>query len=292
MKKDFLSWAIFIVLSFIWGSSFILMKIGLHRLTPYQVASIRIVSSGLVLSPIAIKCLKQIPKQKLLIVFLSGLLGNLIPAFLFCLAEQRIDSALTGTINCLTPIFVIVTGALIFNSKTPVNKIIGVVIAFSGTALLFIGKGHLHGWLDMIDVSYVVLATILYGINVNMVHHQLKNIPSLHIVAVALFLNGLLAFTVLVFTGYFYLPFSNHDVLLSTCAAAVLGTFGTAIATIIFYSLIKRAGAVFSSLVTYGMPFVAIFWGFVAGEDIGWGQISCLLLILIGVYWANRNKSD
>jgi drug/metabolite transporter (DMT)-like permease len=292
MRRDLLSWSIFVALSFIWGSSFILMKLGLHRLTPYQVAAIRIVSSGLVLSPIATRSLRKIPKQKLLIVFLSGSLGNLIPAFLFCLAEQRIDSALTGTINCLTPIFVIVTGTLFFNLQTSFNKIIGVVIAFLGTTLLFIGKSHLHGYNEMIDVGYVVFATILYGFNVNMVHRQLKNIPSMQIASVALFLNGLLAFVILFCTGYFNLSFSDKDVLLSTGAAAVLGTFGTAIATIIFYILIKRAGAVFSSLVTYGMPFIAIFWGFVVGEDIGWAQISCLVLILIGVYWANRNRSD
>jgi drug/metabolite transporter (DMT)-like permease len=290
MKKNILNWLIFITLSFIWGSSFILMKIGLQRLSPFQVAAIRILSSGLILLPISIKYIRSIPKDKLLIVFLAGFIGNLIPAFLFCLAEQHLDSSLTGTINSLTPVFVIITGALFFNSTPSINKIMGVAIALAGAVLLFTAKNDLHGFTDIVDALLVVLATVLYGLNVNLVHTKLKDIGSLQIVAVALFFNGILAFIILACTGYFSLPFTNKDVLVSTIAATVLGVIGTAIANIIFYKLLKRAGAVFASMVTYGMPFVAIFWGVVAGENIGWGQVVCLLIILTGVYWANRNK--
>ena len=290
VSKNLFSWFIFILLSFIWGSSFILMKLGLQALTPYQVAAIRILSSGLLLSPIAIKYIRHIPKDKLLIVFLSGLIGNLIPAFLFCLAEQVLDSSLTGVVNSLTPIFVIVTGALFFNSKPSTNKITGILVAFTGTTLLFTGNNYLHINIEIIDVLLVVLATILYGFNVNMVHTKLKETGSLQIVSVALFLNAIPALIILIFTGYFNLSFSNKAVLFSTGATIVLGTFGTVIANILFYILIKKAGTVFSSMVTYGMPFIAIFWGVVAGENIGWKQVVCLLIILSGVYWANRSK--
>jgi drug/metabolite transporter (DMT)-like permease len=290
MRKDLLSWLIFIALSFIWGSSYILMKAGLNKLTPYQVASIRILSAGLILLPVAIKHIRKIPADKLLIIFLAGLLGNLIPAFLFCLAEQRIDTSLTGTLNSLSPIFVIITGSLFFNTTTSLNKIIGILIAFSGTLLLITDKAHLHGMLDLISVCYVVIATILYGLNINMVHAKLKWVSSLQIASIALFLNGILALIILIATGYFKLQLDNKEILLSTGAATLLGTVGTAIATIIFYMLIKRAGAVFSSMVTYGMPFVAIFWGIIIGENIGWKEVGCLIIILIGVYWANRNK--
>ena len=62
---------------------------------------------------------------------------------------------------------------------------------------------------------------------------------------------------------------------------------GTVIATALFYMLVKKAGGLFASLVTYGIPFVAIGWGFVFGEDISLLQIACLGVILIGVYLAN-----
>ncbi len=291
VNKGILNWMIFIALSIIWGSSFILMKEGLVHLTAYQVAAIRILSSGLVLLPFAFAAFKNIPLKKILIVFLSGVLGSLLPAFLFCIAEEGIDSALAGTLNSLTPIFVIITGGIFFRSKTPTIKIIGIIVSFSGSLLLLLSKGHLAESKNMLYISFVVIATICYGINVNMVHRQLGNIGSLHIAAVALSLNAIPALGILYYTGYFNLPLTDAGILGSSMYAALLGVFGTAIASIIFYMLVKRAGAVFSSMVTYGIPVVANFWGVIAGENVGWKQFACLALILVGVYVANINTA-
>ncbi len=291
MNKGFLNWLIFIVLSIIWGSSFIMMKEGLLKLTAFQVASIRIVSAGLVLLPWAIKHFNKIPKDKLGTIFMSGVLGSLLPAYLFCVAELGIDGALAGTLNSLTPIFVIITGALFFRSKTSSNKILGIVTAFTGSILLLLSKDNLHGSQNIVYVLYVVLATIFYGFNVNMVFKNLQNIGSLQIAAVALTLNAIPALIVLYFTGYFSLPLTDPDVLYSTAQSALLGILGTAVASIIFYVLVKRAGAVFASMVTYGIPIIANFWGMAYGEEVGWKQFSCLALILLGVYLANRKPS-
>jgi len=223
---------------------------------------------------------------------MSGVLGSLLPAYLFCIAEEGIDSALAGTLNSLTPIFVIITGALFFKSQTTTNKILSILISFSGSILLLLSKGHMQESQNLLYVSFVVLATIFYGFNVNMVHKNLKNIGSLQIAAVALTLNAIPALLVLIFTGYFNLPLTSKGVLLSTAAAAVLGVFGTAIASIIFYMLVKRAGAVFASMVTYGIPVVAIMWGIVYHEEVGWKQVACLAIILFGVYYANRSRKS
>lgn len=293
MGKGFLNWFIFILLSVIWGSSFILMKGGLQHLTAYQVAALRIVSSGIVLLPPAIRFFGRVPRNKLGIIFLSGVLGSLLPAFLFCIAEEGIDSALAGTLNSLTPIFVIITGAILFRSKTSANKIWGVLIAITGSVLLLLTKAQgVKENNDLLYVSFVVLATIFYGINVNMVHRQLENIGSLQIAAVALTLNAVPALIVLAFTGYFRMPLGDSGILASTGYSALLGIFGTAIASVIFYMLVKRAGAVFASMVTYGIPVVANFWGLIYGEEVGWKQFSCLLIILAGVFVANRKVKE
>ncbi len=291
LNKGFLNWLIFIILSFIWGSSFIMMKEGLLHLTAYQVAALRILFAGIVLLPWAIKYFRQLPKKKLLTIFMSGVMGSLLPAFLFCVAEEGIDSALAGTLNSLTPIFVIIIGALFFRNSTSAWKILGIIIAFTGSVLLLLSKGRMGESQNLLYVSFIVLATIFYGINVNMVYRYLKDIGSLQIAAVALTLNAVPALIVLILTGYFNLPLTDTGILYSTGHAALLGIFGTAIASIIFYVLIKRAGTVFSSMVTYGIPVVANCWGLLYGEEVGWKQVGCLMLILAGVYVANRKTN-
>ena len=82
----------------------------MNVLSPYQVASIRLIRAGMVLLPFAVKALRVIPANKRGVVVLSGLLGSFFPAYLFCIAETKIDSALAGIMNALTPLFVIITG--------------------------------------------------------------------------------------------------------------------------------------------------------------------------------------
>ncbi|HEV2833591.1 MAG TPA: DMT family transporter [Hanamia sp.] len=287
MSKELGNWLLFIVLSLIWGSSFILMKIGMESLTDFQVASLRIVSAGIVLLPLTVRHIRSIPLNKIGYIFLSGILGNLLPSYLFCIAETRVDSALAGTLNALTPIFAIITGFLIFKFYVPSKKVIGIIIAFGGSIFLMFGKGMQ----DTTDVSFsllIVLATFLYGINVNLAKKYLNDVGSLKAASVALSLSAIPALIVLIFTGYFQI-FTRPDTLIGTLAASTLGVMGTAIATILFYMLIKRAGVLFTSMVTYGIPFVAIGWGFVYNEDIGWKQIVSLFIILTGVYIANRS---
>ena len=292
MNKTFTNWLLFTLLSLIWGSSFILIKIGLNNhLSPYQVAAIRVVSAGLVLFPIAISVIRKIPLAKLWYVFLSGLLGSFIPAFLFCIAEEGVDSSLAGMLNCITPIFVIVIGALFFKMQTSQRKIVGVIIAFIGCVLLLISNGHMQESRHLMYVSFIVLATIFYAINVHLVTRHLSSIPSLQIAAVALTLNAIPASFILLFSGFFSLSFSNPALVLATGAATLLGVVGTAFATILFYSLVKRAGGLFASMVTYGIPFVAIAWGIYYKEHFSLLQVGCLLIILWGIYLANKNPN-
>lgn len=290
MRKNVINWFIFILLCLIWGSSFILIKLGLQQLSPYQVAALRILSSGIILLPITIKYIGSIPGKKLLLVFLSGTLGSLLPAFLFCMAEENIDSALAGTLNSLTPVFVIITGVVFFKAQIATNKNIGILVAFIGCILLLFSKNQLQTNQHFSSILLILLATVLYGFNVNMVAKNLLHIPSLQIAAIALTLNAILALLVLIFTGYFNMPLGNKDALIATGASILLGIGGTAIATVIFYMLVKRAGVIFASMVTYGIPFVAIGWGIFYGEFFGWEQFFCMIIILVGIYYTNKRQ--
>jgi len=279
-------WMLFILLSVIWGSSFILMKEGMRSLDAWQVASLRIFSAGLVLLPVAVRRIAQVARQDLPLVILSGFLGTFFPAYLFCLAETRLDSALAGILNALTPLFTILIGSMFFQIKLPIKKWLGVLVGFSGLVLLML-SGRELSFTNAGYSAFVIVATICYGLNVNLVNRYLRHLPSLELASVAFAMLMLPSGIVLLLTGYPGLR-SSQGFIYSTAASTILGIFGTAVASVVFYMLMKKAGPLFASMVTYGIPFVALFWGILAGEAITAIQIFCLGIILGGVYLANR----
>lgn len=288
MHPKLYNWFLFLLLCFIWGSSFILMKEGLKQLSAYEVAAIRMLSAGLVLLPFAVRSFQRMQKKDLGLLVLTGILGSFIPAILFCVAETQIDSALAGMLNALTPFFVILIGAVFFQSKVAVQKIVGVLIGFSGMLLLFLSQKSGATSSNIFFAALIVVATLSYGLNVNMTNRYLKHVGSLDIAAIAFVSLIPASLAVLLYNGFAQHQLTNAAVIRSVAAASVLGIFGTAIASILFYMLLKRAGTLFSTMVTYGIPFVAIGWGLLVGETVGLMQMAGLVVILSGVYITNR----
>lgn len=282
------NWCIFILLCIIWGSSFILMKWSREGLSATQIASVRIFSAALVLLPFGIFHLAKIPGKKILLAILSGVLGNLLPAYIFAYAiAKNIDSSLAGILNSLTPICVVIIGIIFFNAKIGFRKIAGVLIGFTGLCLLTLSKSGIS-FENMGSALWIVLATILYGFNVNIVSHYLKEINPFHLTTVSLSFMIIPTAFVLWQQDFLNLAFNESIVRWSVIISVLLGIAGTALATALFYMLVKRAGGLFASLVTYGIPFVAIAWGFFYGENITVIQVACLGIILSGVWLANR----
>ncbi len=292
MSNKFICWLIFIILCIIWGSSFKLMKDSTVSLSAAQVAGLRIFSAGLVFLPFAIFHFSKIPRKKTGLVILSAVFGNLLPAFLFAAAMTKTDGSLGGILNSLTPICVVVIGILFFKDKIKTQKIVGVLTGFLGLVLLTLIPA-LTGekTISFDNFSYtllILLATLLYGINVNMVSHYLKGINPIHIATVSLACMTVPAGLVLWQQDFLAVDFSHAAVREAILASVCLGIVCSAIATALFYILVQRAGGLFASLVTYGIPFIALFWGFLDGEKITWIEIVCLGIILLGVYLANR----
>lgn len=238
--------------------------------------------------PFAFFYFSKIPKKKMLLVIISAICGNLLPAYLFAGAiAKNIDSSLAGILNSLTPICVVVTGLLFFRSKIEGRKIIGVIIGFGGLTLLTLAAKKGISFENVEYTLWILLATILYGFNVNIVGHYLKDINPIHLAVVSITWMLIPTGIVLWQQNFLGLPFDNDDTLLAVINSVMLGVAGTAIATALFYVLVKRAGGLFASLVTYGIPFIALAWGFVFGENITLLQMACLGIILFGVYLAN-----
>src|ERR1700712_2668949 len=116
-NSQVVNWTLFILLALVWGSSFILMKKGAEQLNGWQIGSIRIFTSGIVFLPYALLQIRKLPRNKLPVIFLTGLLGNLFPAFLFATAiQRRVESSFAGILNSLTPLFVILIGVFFFKA--------------------------------------------------------------------------------------------------------------------------------------------------------------------------------
>jgi drug/metabolite transporter (DMT)-like permease len=283
-----LSWVLYGVLCLIWGSSFLLMLIGLEKLNAWQVAAIRLFSAGVILLPFAWKVMQRIPKEKISYIILSGFLGSFFPAFLFCLAETKLDSSFAGTLNSLTPIFVLIVGASFFQLKVNQRQVLGILISFTGSILLFLSKSGKTG--DLMYIGFIVLATFLYGLNVNMVSRKLKEVASFDIAVLAFSFLTIPSLVILLAFQTHQLNLSDSQTLWSVLASAGLGIAGTTVASILFYILLKRAGGVFASTVTYGIPFVAIGWGLVYKEKITLAVVLSLLLILLGILITNLKE--
>jgi drug/metabolite transporter (DMT)-like permease len=292
MSNKFISWSIFVILCLIWGSSFKLMHDSQLGLSAAQIAALRIFSAGLVFVPFAVFHFSKIPQKKLGIVTLSAVFGNLLPAFLFAEAITKLDSSLAGILNSLTPICVVAVGIFFFKDKIKSQKILGVFTGFIGLVLLtvlpMILENKSMSFSNMGYTLLIVVATFLYGINVNMVGHYLKGLNPIHIATVSLAFMTIPAGIILWQQGFFHLDFKEISVQESVWASVGLGIGGSAIATALFYILVQKAGILFASLVTYGIPFIALLWGLYDHEKITWVQPLCLGIILFGVYLANR----
>jgi len=284
-----MKWLLFISLCLIWGSSFILIAEGLETMSPYQVASIRIFFAGICFLPLIRKAYRETPKEALRPIVISGLLGTFFPAFFFSIAQTKIDSSLAGILNALTPIFTIAIGTFFFQLKIGWIKWLGISIGFIGMLVTNLGGAHGINFDHLTYSLFVLLATIFYGLNVNVVNKYVQNVAPLNIATIAFTSLIIPTLLVLVSTGYFTHPnLLNGSWTKGTLIAGLLGLINTGVASVIFYQLMKKAGPVFASTVTYIIPFVALGWGIYFGEVVTAIQLVGMAIILIGVRLANK----
>ncbi len=274
------------ILALIWGSSFILMKEGLKHFSSYQVAAMRIGFAGIALLPFVKWRKVVIQKGDLTYFIISGFLGSALPSFLFTAAQTKISSSLAGALNGLTPMFALLVGVLFIGVRLNKLKLFGVVFGLLGAYFLVAGKS-----LDF-DIGYTslaVLATICYGINVNIIKQKLNNYPPLLVAALPLAIISLLGIGVMLYIGFDF-DVTNYQHIKSLGAIIILAILGTSISLILFNRLIQQTNTVFATSVTYLIPLVALFWGVLAGEEIHWTQLAGLVSILIAIWLIRKDK--
>jgi drug/metabolite transporter (DMT)-like permease len=289
-QKD-LKWIYLIVLSLIWGSSFILMKKALLGLTPMQVGAFRIIITAVFLMAIGFKRILNLTKRQWYYLLLNALLGTFFPVFLFAYGIDKIDSSIASILNSFTPLNTLIFGALFFGIGFTKRQALGVFIGLAGTILLILKGAELHPNQNYFYAILILIASVGYALNVNILKKYLQDIDAIAIAVANFVLMIIPAFIILWNTQFFETFQPTHANIMAMVYMTILSVFGTALAKIMFNKLVQITTPIFSSSVTYIIPIVAITWGVLDGEKISFVQFVAGLVILFGVYLVNKNKS-
>jgi len=288
-EKRWFQFTILMILAFIWGSSFILMKIGLKSFSSDQAAAIRIFLASLVLLPISLRQVRKIKKEDIKSLLIVGFIGSLFPAFLFMKAETRIDSALAGMLNSLTPVFTLMVGLLFHKTPFKWLQVTGLSLGLAGaTGLIVAGDGFHFGTFNTYSL-FIVLATVFYAFSINEIKTRLSHLTGIQVTSLSFLFIGPVAFIYLLTTNFAPVA-AQPDWPLHFLALATLGIFGTALAMLLMNSLIRHSSAVTAASVTYVIPIFAIIWGVLDNEKITILHLVCMSVILSGVYLINLKK--
>ncbi|MFH6933615.1 DMT family transporter [Flavobacterium sp. FlaQc-30] len=283
MDAKQLKWGYLLVLSLIWGSSFILIKRGLVGLTAVQVGSFRIIFAALFLLIIGFKSLKKISRHQWKFVAITAFFGTFTPAYLFAIAETEVDSSIVAILNSLTPLNTLVLGIVIFGIQFQKRQVLGVFVGLIGCLLLVLSGASSHPGQNYYYVILVVIATICYAVNVNLIKKYLSDLNSVSITTgnfTVLLLPALIILSTTDISEKINIDITQHSILF----VMILGVLGTGVANVLFFKLIQMSSPVFATSVTYLIPIVAFFWGLLDNEMLTPVQFFGAFIILIGVY--------
>ncbi len=277
-----LDWALFLSVSLIWGSSFLLMDIGLDAFAPGVITWLRVALGAAVLNLSPRARVKIATADRLRLVVLS-FVWVAIPFTLFPLAQQHIDSAVAGMLNGAMPLFAGTVAALMLRRLPRRPQLAGLVVGFAGVvaiSLPTVGEGSS----EALGVVLVLVATLCYGFAVNIAAPVQQRYGSMPLMAKMLALAA-------VWTA----PFAVVDLSESDfawgpfVAIAIAGVVGTGIAFVIMATLVGRVGSTRASFITYLIPVVALALGVVfRGDRVTSLALVGVALVIVGAILASR----
>ena len=283
-------WLFLILLSLVWGSSYILIKKALLGFQPIPLGALRITTSSILLLMVGFSSLKKIKKHQWKYIFYTAFLGTFFPVFLFSFAVQEIDSSIASMLNSFTPFNTFIIGILVFGFGFKKKQFIGILLGLIGTSILILKGAEMNPnqnyWFSLL----AILATFGYAMNVNIVKKYLSDLDALAIITGNFLMMLIPAILVLFYSGFFS-EFKGDELQIdSLLYVVILAVFGTGVAKVLYTKLVQISTPVFASSVTYLMPLVAILWGSLDGEKLSILQLFAGLLIMAGVYLVNRAK--
>ena len=283
-------WFYLAILSLIWGSSFILIKKGLVGLSPYQVASLRIIFAATVILLYSYNSLKKIPKASWKWILITAYTGTFFPVYFISYGQSEIESGLASIITTITPINTLVVGIIFFGLIFTKKQLLGLLIGLGGAILLIYEASGAEFSINIYYSFFIYMTTVGYAASVNLIKNYLTNISPEAVTAGIFISISPPALIVLFLSDFSSLNFHESQVINSIIFVFVLGVFSSAIAQTLFNKFVKIASPLFASAVTYTMPIVAIFWAILDGETLTLMQFFATAIILVGVYMVNKKK--
>ena len=253
---NFKNFILALVTSSIWGSSFLMIKYSLEELNPSDIAIYRILIGALFIN-ICVRATENIIKTDNVKIFIISFFWMALPFYMFGIAEQTITSSLAGLINGSTPIFVAFIAVIFYKLKVTKIQILYIFTGFIGVGLISLSEGISDLSFD-IGFIYALIASVSYGIAVNMVEPLIKKYDSLIVIKMVIRYALLISLLMLGPTASFKLP----TVEVSLIPMLILGIGSTGIAFLTYYKLLESVGRISSSFIVYMIPIFSIYFGY------------------------------
>ena len=282
------------ILSAIWGSAFIAIKISLNYFSPVSVASYRLIVASIFLLIFYIigKYKTSLNRTDLIMLLFVGVVGNFLPFYLISWSEQHIQSSTAGILMGVGPILTLILSHFFTkDDRFTYSKLISISIGFIGVLFIFeidtlFNFGTANS-LQLFSKFLIIIAALGYMISNIVAYNTLKHIDSFSITFFATLFGALVSVPFLLYSETIQPSYINFSSLLPIL---YLGIFPTALAFQLRYHITKTSGPVFLSYVAYLIPIFALIWGFVLlSEEIYLNSIIGITLILFGVYIGKKN---
>lgn len=278
-----------ILLSLIWGASFFFIKILLTAVQPWTVVMLRSLVGLAVLFVIMVikRDWADLRKLPWIPLIATGCLNMAIPWGLITMSEQHLTSSVTSVLNATTPLWTMLIGLLFFRMKSSPAQWIGIGLGFVGILILLDLNTVSIISIDLLGFFGMIAATTCYGFAAHLAKKYLSNLSSIQVSLFTLLFSAIVSSVLALGTeeinwSAVFMPQS----LLALCG---LGMFGSGFAYVLYYMLIQKGGAEFTSMVTYLVPVTAILWGYaLLDEAVHWNLLVGLVCISGGVFFAGR----
>jgi drug/metabolite transporter (DMT)-like permease len=278
-------WVLFLVVGTIWGSSFLLMAIGLEAFRPGLVTWLRILfgASALWLIPGVRTPIDRADRGRLLLLSITWVV---IPFTLFPLAQGSVNSAIAGMLNGAAPIFTAVIATILLRRPPGSRQLVGIPLGFMGVAAIALSAAG-EGPSQVVGVVLILVATICYGIAFNVATPLQQRYGSLPVMARILTVGAILTAPL----GLFSIP-GSHVAWSALAATGAVGILGTGVAFVLMGRLVGRVGPTRASIVGYLIPVVALALGMLfRNDDVGSIAVVGVALVILGAYLTSRRET-